>query len=151
MRNPFFKLALAAVAITLMVYTESAWWLMLYVVPYLLHLIFRDTMNVFQWFPFWGNFKHRVYWMTRNNESPFTPVISKGFLYTDFDTPEGERFFHGSGLLIAINRWSFQIGVGKLLERRPWGRDLDVQVEEIRKGVDGVWSEDESVASSRDQ
>ena len=151
MRNPFVKLALAAVAITLMVYKESAWWLLLYVVPYLLHLVFRDTMNVFQWFPFWGNFKHRIYWISRNNESMMTPPFSIGHVYHDFATPEGERYFHGSGLMFAFKRWSFQVGVGKLLERRPWARDLDVDVEEIRKGVDGVWTEGDSVPSDHHQ
>jgi len=151
MRNPFVKLLLAAIAIALMVYQESVWWLLLYVIPYGLHLVFRDTMNRFQWFPFWGSFKRRMYWIARNNESMMTPMLSIGHVYHDFDTPEGERYFHGTGIMVSIRHWSFQVGVGKLLERRLWGRDIDVEVEEIRKGVDGVWIEGDPVASDLDQ
>ena len=149
--GPFIILGIAVLGAALTSITGSLWYLGIALAIGLLWVIFRDTMNVFQWFPWWGQSKRRIYWVARNNESSLTPFISKAFTYHDFDTPEGERYFHGTGIMVSISHWSFQVGIGKLLERRLWGRDIDVDVEEIRKGVDGVWTEGDPVSSDHHQ
>ena len=128
----------------------SIWPLALALGGILLHMMFRDTMNVFQWFPFWGKMRYRIYWYTRNNADTNSRNLWMGYIYTDIFGAGKEvvAYFHGRGPQIRFKRWSFQVGIGKLTHENPYSRMLDVSVDEIKKGHDGVWEQDDATASS---
>jgi len=121
----------------------------------LLYFVFRGTMNRFQWFPWWSpdSLWRRLYWMVRNDASLASPWFDRANLYfttddVDLHHEDGlneesqhPQYFHGSGFQVRFSHWSFQIGIGRLLQESPWHRELDVDVEEIKKGVYGVWEE----------
>ena len=146
---PFIILGLATIGAALTIATGSAWWLALVVAPGILWMIFRDTMNVFQWFPWWGKSERRIYWVTRNTANSAQKRIDfKASVYFDFQDDGVERYFHGHGVQFRFRHWSFQVGFGRRLQASPWHRRIDVPVEEIRKGVTGVWIEEDSVTHS---
>lgn len=113
------------------------------------YYVLRDSMNVFQWFPWWGTSRRRLYWMSRNTTPINIPMLSKGFLVLNMakaydGTPQ---YFKGNGIQIRFLHWSFQIGFGTLEQESPWHRELDVPVEEIKKGTLGVWEEQDITVS----
>jgi hypothetical protein len=145
-------LLLGAVAATLTTLTGSLWWLAVAIGGIILHLIFRDTMNVFQWFPFWGSSKRRLYWIVKNDATVMQAIIGSAHVYFNIHDEMDEQadyveYFTGSGVAIRYKNWSFQVGFGRRLQASPWHRDLDVPVEEIKQGVDGVWEEEDVSAA----
>lgn len=142
----YLALTLFGALLTMLV--SSIWPLALGVVAVCFHLIFRDTMNVFQWFPWWGAFPYRLYWMTENDaHTKNSRWLWIGYIFTDIYVPystEVDCYFYGRGLHVRFLRWSFQVGIGKLVDDNPWARVLDVSVEDIRKGHEGVWEQDDS-------
>lgn len=65
------------------------------------YLVFKDTMNKVQ-------AVGRVYWIIRDNATPGTPAVSRGFMH-EIDPP----WRHGKGLQIRVLRWNIQVGVCK--------------------------------------
>ena len=65
--------------------TGNFWYMVGANVLIILHMIFRDTLNRFQWFPFWGQFSHRLYWIRKDNANPATRHVGVGHVYVDID------------------------------------------------------------------
>jgi hypothetical protein len=125
---------------------DSGWPLLAAGFTILAHLVLRDSMNQFQWFPFWGSYRKRVYWIFKNNAARWVPPVSIGYTYFDVhDESHDCQYFHGSGLMLRVSRWSVQVGFGRLLQTSPWSRLLDVPVVELGKGIHGAWEEEVSV------
>lgn len=143
-------LGLSVLATALAIMVGSVWPLVAVVVLVIGHLIFRDTMNRFQWFPFWGESKHRIYWITKDNATSIDPIIGIGHVYFNMnsDLIDPAQYFRGTGVYVRIHHWSFQVGFGRRLQTSPWHRVLEVPVEEIKKGVHGVWEEEDVAVSS---
>jgi len=103
--------------------------------------VLRGSLNLFQYYPYRGRIKYRVWWMTENNQERVGPLVASAFAYVELH-PEliDSPWFHGVGLRFRALSYSFTIGVGKVAPSADWWRELNgVPVEEIRKGLDGVW------------
>jgi hypothetical protein len=148
-RLPIY-LAVCVIGAVLTTVLGSIWWLTGALALVLLHLVFRDTLNVFQWFPWWGKMRYRLYWYTRNNADTNSRVLWMGYIYSDIFGAGREvvAYFSGKGPQIRFKRWSFQVGIGKLTQGSPYSRMLDVSVEDIKKGHAGVWEQDNAITSS---
>jgi hypothetical protein len=145
----YLSISVAGTALTLV--TGKFLYLVLAVVIIVLHLIFRDTMNRFQWFPFWGGSKRRIYWVARDNALPTRFPVGIGHAYFNIspdEVEEEDRYFTGTGVYVRVSHWSFQVGFGRRLQSSPWHREIEVPVDEIRKGVDGVWESEEVPVTS---
>lgn len=105
--------------------------------------VFKGSMNQFQWLPTGvrGMGSRHMWWMFRNDTPRHFRPVAKSFVYL-----REEPFFAGSGFIIRIGKWSVQGGFGKELDRSAWSRELNVPVDQIREGVNGVWEEEDYIA-----
>lgn len=102
-------------------------WLAVAVITlFLAYLLFKDTMNRLQYVQ-----TLRIYWITRNNAAPKTPIVCKAFMHQTH-----EPWWRGSGVQFRFKQYSFQVGVltsrGDGLLDQIGGRDMDEPVTEIR-------------------
>jgi hypothetical protein len=87
------------------------------------YVIFKDSMNLVQ--SVCG-----VYWIIRDNGTPATPRVSKGFM-RQYTAP----WLFGSGMQFRMHRWTVQVGTCR---PSPAGDEA----EGILKAVDGHYMEE---------
>jgi hypothetical protein len=91
------------------------------------YFLFRDTMNRLQYIQIL-----RLYWITRDNATKGTFIVSPAFMRQTADP-----WWRGRGLQFRAGKYTFQIGVltgkGDNLLSQVDGRDLDVAPVQIRE------------------
>lgn len=104
------------------------------VVPGLLYLLFRDTLNRVQYFPFKTN--RAIYWIARD-----TGVERVGKSFMKMTAPP---WLQGTGFTVTYRQFSFQVGLAKrksflttdeALKDILGASDLNIGIDEIR-GMD---------------